>query len=487
MITLLTCIATTMQAEHNVNLDLNAVAAADGASYDSSTHTATFSQGWKPVYWNLSAKMFSSATVTIASTVDYNIRVTIRYYANGSSTTTDAYQTLSAGSTSVTVDVPANATGIHSLRVMGAVNGSYTPNKTVILESAVISLPDEELPLSLTTLDNLSGATYNNSTKVLTLTNSTASEANRWGGWNVGDNSLNDYDGVVVELAETPPVDVTIVIRYTNTSDQTGKGSTAVISTTSTKAFASMPNDVKTIQFIIIRISCPAGETKTLTLKNAYLISSSKTFMMSSAGYATYYHSSATQLPAGMKAATVDGIGSSTLTLNWRYDGDNSDVIPGGTAVLLKGSEGDHTFTLLPSNTTAAPGGNLLDGSDRATTTSTAGADKYYKLSYNSSGENLGWYWGADGGAAFAIGAHKAWLALTDAQAASAPYFSLDDNSTTSLREEVKVNSEQYATAQIYDLQGRKVNAQPNSQFSILNSQLKKGLYIVNGKKVVIK
>ena len=39
----------------------------------------------------------------------------------------------------------------------------------------------------------------------------------------------------------------------------------------------------------------------------------------------------------------------------------------------------------------------------------------------------------------------------------------------------------------IYDLQGRKVNAQPNSQFSILNSQLKKGLYIVNGKKVVIK
>ena len=33
----------------------------------------------------------------------------------------------------------------------------------------------------------------------------------------------------------------------------------------------------------------------------------------------------------------------------------------------------------------------------------------------------------------------------------------------------------------IYDLQGRKIN----SQFSILNSQLKKGLYIVNGKKVV--
>ena len=34
----------------------------------------------------------------------------------------------------------------------------------------------------------------------------------------------------------------------------------------------------------------------------------------------------------------------------------------------------------------------------------------------------------------------------------------------------------------VYDLQGRKVN----SQLSIINSQLKKGLYIVNGKKVII-
>ena len=100
---------------------------------------------------------------------------------------------------------------------------------------------------------------------------------------------------------------------------------------------------------------------------------------------------------------------------------------------------------------------------------------------------DLGWYYGAEGGGAFSIGAHKAWLALTDAQAASAPFFSLDDNNTTSLREKGIVKSEEFATAQIYDLQGRKVNAQPNSQFSILNSQLKKGLYIVNGKKVLVK
>ena len=58
------------------------------------------------------------------------------------------------------------------------------------------------------------------------------------------------------------------------------------------------------------------------------------------------------------------------------------------------------------------------------------------------------------------------------------------------------VSTQSQHTMAVYDLQGRKVNAQPNSQFSlrecgvassILNSQLKKGLYIVNGKKILIK
>ena len=43
-------------------------------------------------------------------------------------------------------------------------------------------------------------------------------------------------------------------------------------------------------------------------------------------------------------------------------------------------------------------------------------------------------------------------------------------------------NEELEMRNEVYDLQGRKVN----SQFSILNSQLKKGLYIVNGKKIII-
>ena len=49
---------------------------------------------------------------------------------------------------------------------------------------------------------------------------------------------------------------------------------------------------------------------------------------------------------------------------------------------------------------------------------------------------------------------------------------------------EFRVQNESSA---IYDLSGRKINAEANSSFFILHSSLKKGIYIVNGKKIVIK
>ena len=192
---------------------------------------------------------------------------------------------------------------------------------------------------------------------------------------------------------------------------------------------------------------------------------------VSAATYGTYYNSTAVQLPAGVQAATIDGASSGTLTINWRYDGDDNEknVIPGGTAVMLKSSAGNHTLTLLPANTDAAPTGNLLKGSDVACTT--FGGDKYYKLTYNNSGQNLGWYWGAENGGAFTIGAHKAWLALSNGQHAPS-FFLLDGSSTTAVS---TANRDAFTITQYYDLSGRRV-VQPV-----------KGLYIVNGKKVVIK
>jgi hypothetical protein len=74
---------------------------------------------------------------------------------------------------------------------------------------------------------------------------------------------------------------------------------------------------------------------------------------------------------------------------------------------------------------------------------------------------------------------------------------------TSSVNEELRIKNEEYATAQIYDLQGRRMassmfrsvegrllptgrkNVQ-SSMFNVQSSMLKKGVYIVNGKKVII-
>lgn len=203
---------------------------------------------------------------------------------------------------------------------------------------------------------------------------------------------------------------------------------------------------------------------------NTPLSNNTSSYNMTEAKYGTYYSSVPTMLPSGVQAATIDAADGSTLTINWRYNGSNGDnVIPGGTAVMLKSTNGEYTLREVPGNTTAAPSGNLLHGSDVATTTT--GGDKYYKLSYNSSGENLGWYWGAENGGAFAIGAHKAWLALPSSSPAPS-FFLLDGGSATA------VSTPGHAPLTVneyYDLCGRRV-VQPS-----------KGLYIVNGKKVVIK
>jgi hypothetical protein len=75
--------------------------------------------------------------------------------------------------------------------------------------------------------------------------------------------------------------------------------------------------------------------------------------------------------------------------------------------------------------------------------------------------------------------AHKCYLILKSSLF-SAPSLSLRrgldlDDETTNVSEEVKVNSEKFATAEWYDLSGRRV-LYPT-----------KGIYIVNGKKIVIK
>ena len=87
----------------------------------------------------------------------------------------------------------------------------------------------------------------------------------------------------------------------------------------------------------------------------------------------------------------------------------------------------------------------------------------------NTGSKGAGFYKLAENGT---VPANKAYL-VYDGAAGARDYFLFDE--TTSISEELRVKSEEIATAPVYDLQGRRVNTPTKS------------MYIVNGRKVVVK
>ena len=186
-------------------------------------------------------------------------------------------------------------------------------------------------------------------------------------------------------------------------------------------------------------------------------------------GYGTYYNSmNHVTLTSGVAAYIVTGVNNGKLTYQKIADGDTDQrAVPAGTAVLLC-SDSEDTRDVNPYFTN-----NLLHGSD--TKTITYGGAIYYKLTYNNAGTVFGWYWGADGGAAFESPAHRAWLALPAAPAGVRMFLGLpgDDDVTGIASIE---NKQQKAEHVWYDLNGRRINA-PTT----------KGIYVKDGRKMVIK
>ena len=190
---------------------------------------------------------------------------------------------------------------------------------------------------------------------------------------------------------------------------------------------------------------------------------------VSAAGYATLY--------CGDKNLVVpDGVEASAVTVEGRSITKSQvyapgDIIPQGTGVLLQAQEGEYVFGVTSEEGTA-PTANMLRGSDVAE--ETTGGDIYYMLSLNAKSEpgSVGFYYGAEGGAAFINGAHKAYLALPAKQAAGARYVWFEATGISGIE-----TAENYAT-DVYTVTGVHVNRL---------SDLSKGIYIVGGKKVIVK
>lgn len=192
---------------------------------------------------------------------------------------------------------------------------------------------------------------------------------------------------------------------------------------------------------------------------------------LAEAGYATFFDSKcAYVIPADVKAYVVTEATTDQLTY-----GELTGIIPAGTAVMIESvNKVGGTITMNASRLrTKYTGANLLHGSDEATTTSAEGENLFYKLAYGKSGsanaKAFGWFWGADNGAAFEIEGHRAWLAIPQATTAAPAYLI---GNTTGISATMAASQD---NAEYFNLQGQRTNAS------------RKGIYIHNNKKVVVK
>ena len=148
-----------------------------------------------------------------------------------------------------------------------------------------------------------------------------------------------------------------------------------------------------------------------------------------------------------------------------------SDVIPAGTGVILNGPADTYKFNILPEANYAGVGENLLLGSDEIIEFEEEGY-KFYMLSTNTAGK-VGFYLYEEGGESIVNGAHKAYLKVEKKSDGSNADFYLLFNEADGI-DNAAIDTEN--GNEVYTISGVRVNG-----------QLKKGVYIMNGKKVIIK
>jgi len=153
-------------------------------------------------------------------------------------------------------------------------------------------------------------------------------------------------------------------------------------------------------------------------------------------------------------------------------------TIPAGEAVVISGVPSTYTFGYndAPAETDVKDPDNMLCGFDKDTETAGPSADvtyKYYLVSLNGANDagSAGFYYCAADGAAFLSQAHRAYLAAPADVAKDKSYLFTE---VTGIKD---ITSTAHQSDAIYTISGVRVQ----------KSQMHRGIYIVNGKKVVVK
>ena len=190
--------------------------------------------------------------------------------------------------------------------------------------------------------------------------------------------------------------------------------------------------------------------------------------------YGTYSNTSAFVVSDDITVAEV-GIVEGKLNVK---EYETGAVVPANTGVMVSALEGgDYTVTLTDEQGTSVLGtdNNLRPtGAEGINATDMAAAEDvdclYYRLTMHN-GTTIGFWWGAAEGAAFSVGANKAYLAVPANQAKVGFAFGNDGDATSIST----IGNGQLTMENAYNLQGQKVGSEY------------KGIVIVNGKKVMVK
>ena len=174
--------------------------------------------------------------------------------------------------------------------------------------------------------------------------------------------------------------------------------------------------------------------------------------------------------PDDVTVSKVSVSGGILSVISW----SKSKIVPKSTGVLVSSeSAGTKSVFVSKKTATADVSGNMLHPSSEAMTSIEDYSDYYfYHLTFNDSNP-LGFYWGkSDGGAWTFSGTNKAYLAVpkTDSGYSAVKGFTLSDSADGIKAIETEKNSEM-----VFNLAGQRV------------SKMQKGIYVVNGKKILVK
>ena len=181
---------------------------------------------------------------------------------------------------------------------------------------------------------------------------------------------------------------------------------------------------------------------------------------VSDAGYATMMIPFGADKPTGVEAYNLTAVNGETITSS------SVDAIAANSPVMIKATAGDYEFTASNVSIAATANGEVTNGllnGGYATMTAAADANNYV-LQNNANGVNF--YLVTETAATV-----KPFRAYLKASGAGARALNLDLGETTGIETVKKADM----TTAVYSLSGQRVAAP------------QKGLYIVNGKKVIVK